>query len=177
MNKKFHRENWIEEHAGASDFTARGKAWNDLWHIKVPTKLRVFLWRLAQHSMPSMDVLHHRNMATTHLCALCGCADSWRHALFYCTMSRCIWSLSEVSLVERVSMNTDTNARNWLFAMHDQLPQRDFVPLVVTLWSVWKARRKPIYEGIFESPDSTHQFIKAYLRELDTLEETGNKPP
>ena len=70
MNKKIHRENWIEEHAGASDFTARGKAWNDLWHIKVPTKLRVFLWRLAQHSMPSMDVLHHRNMSTTHLCAL-----------------------------------------------------------------------------------------------------------
>ena len=74
-------------------------------------------------------------------------------------------------------MNTDTNARNWLFAMHDHLPQREFVLLVVTLWSVWKARRKAIYEGIFESQDSTHQFIKAYLRDLDTLEETGSKPP
>ncbi|XP_040245695.1 uncharacterized protein [Aegilops tauschii subsp. strangulata] len=177
MNKKYHRENWIDENAGASDLSASGKAWKDLWHTKVPAKLRVFLWRLAQHSMPSMDVLHHRHMSTTHLCALCGCADSWRHALFDCTMSRCIWSLSEASLVEQVSMNTDTNARNWLFAMHDHLPQKEFVVLAVTLWSVWKARRKAIYEGIFQSPDSTHQFIQAYLRDLDTLEETGSKPP
>ena len=91
MDTKYHRENWIDQNAGASDLSASSKVWTDLWHTKVPAKLRVFLWGLVQHSMPSMDVLHHRNMSTTYLCVLCGCADLWRHALFDCKMSRCIY--------------------------------------------------------------------------------------
>jgi hypothetical protein len=37
--------------------------WSSLWQVKVPSKLRFFLWRLARHSLASADVFHHRNMA------------------------------------------------------------------------------------------------------------------
>ena len=48
-------------------------------------KLRVFLWRLARHSLLSADVLHHRNMVDHSRCTLCGVADSWRHSLLSAT--------------------------------------------------------------------------------------------
>jgi hypothetical protein len=35
-----------------------------LWGIKVPSKVRVFLWRLARCSLPSKDVLLHRMIGT-----------------------------------------------------------------------------------------------------------------
>jgi hypothetical protein len=38
-----------------------------------------FFWRLAKESLPTADVLHHRNMKTHDLCTLCGGSDSWRH--------------------------------------------------------------------------------------------------
>jgi hypothetical protein len=44
--------------------------------LMVPSKVRVFLWRLARHSLPSADVLHHRNMVDHGRCALCGAPDS-----------------------------------------------------------------------------------------------------
>ena len=43
MNTKEHRENWMDVNAGTSAMSMTSKAWTDLWHIRVPSKLRVFL--------------------------------------------------------------------------------------------------------------------------------------
>lgn len=77
------RENGANGNVGSTGAQGapEGKAWTSLWHTKVPSNIKVFLWKLARNSMPSMDVLHHRHMATTRLCALCGQNDSWRHAI------------------------------------------------------------------------------------------------
>lgn len=43
------------------------------------------------------------------------------------TMSRFIWSLSDEGLVEQMSLNQDTNAKNWIFSMHDALSHGEFL--------------------------------------------------
>lgn len=141
-----------------------------MWKIKVPSKLEVFLWRLAQHSIPTSHILHHRHMYDVVPCVLCGVEDSWRHVLMGCTMARCVWSLTDGSLVEHVCPNLDTNAKNWIFGLHDSLSEPWFVRLAVTLWAIWGARRKAIYENIFQSPLSTHHFIGAFLDDLQVIE-------
>ena len=85
---KLEREAWMEESESTSHTSARQGGWDDIWSLQVPTKLKIFLWRLAQHSMPSQDLLHHRNMAITTACILCGAHDSWRHALLSCPVSK-----------------------------------------------------------------------------------------
>ena len=70
-------------------------------------------------------------------------------------------------------MNDENNARNWLFNLHDVLSQEEYTVLVVTLWAIWRARRKAIYEDVFQSPQATNQFIKAYLRDLQVIQEPG----
>ena len=42
------RTDWIEHNAGMSDVRADQKDWTDLWGVKVSSKVRVFLWRLAK---------------------------------------------------------------------------------------------------------------------------------
>ena len=69
--------------------------------------------------------------------------------LFWNTNSRCIWALSDQYLVKQISLNDETNARNWLFNLHDTLSQEEYTVLVVTLWAIWRARRKAIYEDVF----------------------------
>ena len=39
--------------------------------------------------------------------------------------------------------------------------------LVVTMWSIWHARRKVIHEDIFQSPLSTHSFIERFIADLE----------
>ena len=95
-------EAWLDATAGCSDTLGLQKSWTSLWHVQVPAKLKVFLWRLAQHSLPTTDLLHHRNISTTRACAICGAEDSWRHSLIDYMMARCVWSLSNEEMVEHM---------------------------------------------------------------------------
>jgi hypothetical protein len=170
VNTKINRENYFEGNVGSSNVEADKKSWCSLWKTVVPSKIKVFLWRLAQHSLLTTDILDHRNMATHSNCSLCGCVNSWRHSLLECNMARSVWALSNEEMVERITMNENPDARQWLFYMIDSMPHDQFVKTAVTLWAIWTTRRKAIHEEIFQSPVSTFGFINQFLSELQSLE-------
>jgi hypothetical protein len=87
------RSNWLDERASGSHQQMEEKAWKNLWKVHVPSKLRVFLWRLAHQSLPTGDVRHRRHMSDSSSCSVCGADDSWRHSLLECTMSRGAYGL------------------------------------------------------------------------------------
>lgn len=64
-------------------------------------------------------------------------------------------------------MMREENAKLWLFTMRDSLSHADFTKVIVTLWAIWHAHRKAMYEQIFQSPLSTHLFVKHFISELD----------
>ena len=75
VETKKRREDWLDGVAANSNTDQRQKQWTSIWKIQVPSKLKVFLWRLARHSLPTGSVRHHRNMAPTACCGICGSAD------------------------------------------------------------------------------------------------------
>jgi hypothetical protein len=143
------RTDWIEHNAGMYDVRADQKDWTNLWAVKVPSNVRVFLWRLAKQSIPTGDVRHHRNMAPNNSCSICGCQDSWKHALLECNMAKCVWVLQREEILEVISQAQHDDARGWLHEAITALSQEDLVRLVVTMWSIWHTRRKVIHEDIF----------------------------
>lgn len=168
------REAWLESTAGSSSTSSEEGAWKKLWKTQVSGKVRMFLWRLSKHSIPTNDVRAHRHMSDSSACGLCGAQDSWRHSLIECSMSRCRWSLMDVEITENLAAITEPNAKQWLFTLMETMSHELFVRLSVTLWAIWAARRKAIHEGIFQSPHSTHGFITSFIDELDILKV---KPP
>lgn len=115
------REAWLYEQGGSSHSDANSKGWSQLWGVKVPSKLKFFLWRLAHHSIPTTALLNHCNMSSISSCALCRAEDTWRHALLNCTVSRSTWALSSEAILDGLSSNTNDNAKAWLFSMHEAL--------------------------------------------------------
>lgn len=170
LKTKISCEAWLEEREDPSNSEAESKGWLSLWKTTVPPKLRFFAWRLAQHSLPTGDVLLHRNMSSSCLCPLCGAPDNWRHSLLECSASRCVWALSNAELVEHMTMTTETDAKLWRFAMSDSLPPEQFILMTVTLWAIWSVRRKVIHEDIFQTPFGTDRFIKSYLADIEFLQ-------
>lgn len=139
------------------------------WSLMVPSKIRVFLWRLARHSLPTTDILNKRNMATRDACPLCGSPDSWCHALVSCTAARCTWALSDPVLVAKMAENTEPREKNWIFQLNEVLEHKLYTKMVVTLWAIWYARRQAIHEGIFQSPMHTSSFVGSYINELEQI--------
>jgi hypothetical protein len=64
------REDWLDEDAASSSDDS--KLWTKLWKISVQSKIRHFLWRLMQHSLPTGDVRQRCNVAVSAACSMCG---------------------------------------------------------------------------------------------------------
>jgi hypothetical protein len=96
------REAWLEGCASSSNRIVEEKQWSSLWKTRVPSKVKLFTWRLAKQSLPTNDIRNHRGMADDDRCQLCGTANSWRHALLDCTMSRCVWALADPEVTEHL---------------------------------------------------------------------------
>ena len=93
---KQQRTDWLEHTEGHSRADADRRSWSRLWGAAVPSKVRVFAWRLAKSSIPTGEVRKHRSMADSAKCAICRAAvDTWRHSLFDCRMARCVWTLTD----------------------------------------------------------------------------------
>ncbi|XP_073355645.1 uncharacterized protein [Aegilops tauschii subsp. strangulata] len=108
-------------------------------------------------------------MADSAACKICGAPDSWTHTMLECTMARCIWSLADEDLVQEMSQHSNSNPRDWLFAMNEALTADMFMCMAVTIWAIWTAKRKFVYEDIHQSPLCTHLFIQSYLADIHTL--------
>jgi hypothetical protein len=114
----------IETKKGREDYGVRANSntekckqqWTSLWIIQVPSKLKVFLWRLARLSLPTAATRHPRNMADSPWCGLCGATvDTWRHALhspgmFYGYISA-FGVLCDDQLTEHVTMTREKDAK------------------------------------------------------------------
>ena len=137
----------------------------------------MFTWRLARHSLPTSDVLHRRNMSSSHVCALCGADDNWRHSLLDYNYARCVWALSNEDMVQHMCMHRDDQAKRWLFLMSESLPPEEFTTMIVTLWAIWAARRKIIHEGIYKTPLATHGFVTSYLADLKHIQKPIERSP
>ena len=92
-----------------------------IWHLKVPSELKMFVWRLARQSMLTGTVLKHHHMATKDTCLFCRSVDTWKHALISCPMAASVWALAPEELVEKLIEHQQESAKYWLFALHENL--------------------------------------------------------
>lgn len=152
-------------------------SWTLLWGAPVPSKVRVFAWRLSKTSIPTGAVRHHRSMADSAECSICHAANNtWRHSLFNCRMARCVWALADEELTETIISNRTDDAKLWMLWLVDTLPSAELARLLDTMWAIWWARCRAIHDNQYQSPLSTHVFINNFLAELEMIPEKKAKP-
>ena len=93
---------WVDGQPRKYDYKSEERECKSLLQVQVPSKIRLFLWRLARQSIPFGDVLHHRNMAASSSCAICGLEDSWKHSLLECNMTKCVWALEKDEITDLI---------------------------------------------------------------------------
>uniref|UniRef100_A0A0A9CJ82 Uncharacterized protein n=1 Tax=Arundo donax TaxID=35708 RepID=A0A0A9CJ82_ARUDO len=138
---------------------------------KIAVKNQCFLLAPCFTLIPTGCVKKYRKMAATSECNLCGAdEDTWEHALLRCTMSRCIWAQLDEEVTKLIATVHFSDPKHWASFMCSNIPQVDGVRILVTCWPIWHARRKAIYDEIFQSPLATMAMVNRLLEELEIVE-------
>ena len=87
----------------ASSSTGSGGSglWKGIWKLKVPGKLKHFLWKACTDSLPTKTNLLKRKIIAEPTCHLYGrCSEDVKHALWECEAVKIVWD-REFSWVNR----------------------------------------------------------------------------
>ena len=171
IETKKNREDYFESCGNCSDVQRIQKEWKHLWRMKMPSKIKVFCWRLAHNSLPTGTVLKNKNLANTSNCKICGAEeDTWIHSLLQCNISKCVWALMDEDLLDLLASLRFSDPKYWVSYMCCNIPQADGIRILVTCWAIWYARRKAIHEGIFKSPFSIMIMINRLIEEFEFVQ-------
>ena len=69
-----------------------GLVWKKIWKMRVPNKIRHFIWRAAKDSLPTKQNLKARHIPIDEVCDGCGeHTESTVHCLWLCDQVRSVW--------------------------------------------------------------------------------------
>lgn len=103
--------------ASSSSLEGLVKWWKDVWHLQLPSKIKIFFWKLCLDRLPTGDNLIQRGVDLSNYCVFCGKKEEDLYHLFW----NYKWSKTQ---------RLKSKLLNW----------SDFKELVVFLWGIWKRR-------------------------------------
>lgn len=78
----------------SSSSSPMNRIWNNLWKLKVPTKIKHFCWKALKESLPNNANLHHKGINISTQCPICNFhLETTYHYLFECNRAREVWKL------------------------------------------------------------------------------------
>jgi ribonuclease HI len=74
--------------------SATNPVWKIIWKLKVPAKVKIFIWRSLHGIIPVKCVLVNRHIGTSGECPICHQgAEDIRHLLFTCSTAADLWAI------------------------------------------------------------------------------------
>lgn len=139
-----------------------------MWKIKVPNKMKFFMWTALHEKILRNAERKRRNLTTNGECDTChGKEESMAHILRDCSHNEDVWT----ALVRRDRWRKwrQTNPRQWLvqnIMEKDQPATNCEWPrmFVITSWWLWRWRNGRVFNS--ESVE-THRKIIAQIREAE----------
>jgi hypothetical protein len=66
--------------------------WNNIWKLKVPGKVQIFIWRALHGALPGRAILANRHVMVSGQCPIYQAgAEDIRHIMFTCGRARAVW--------------------------------------------------------------------------------------
>lgn len=135
--------------APAASCSAQPKAWNILWHCKLPPKVCFFAWQLCHNALATGVNLHRRQIKRTACCMRCSDPiKSDIHIFFMCPYAKAAWQTYPSSPFQYFKQST-----SWLHFFHTivELHQDSYTELskiIICLWGLWRARNDWIFSRV-----------------------------
>lgn len=108
--------------------------WNTLWKLRVPPKIKFFLWRCLVNVLPTNVALVRRHVDISPMCPRCNLHnETVNHVFFECIYAEDVWHSSEWRA--RISQGADLD--QVLTILFTNGVAKEAGRLCCLLWSIW----------------------------------------
>ncbi|GAU18899.1 hypothetical protein TSUD_228890 [Trifolium subterraneum] len=110
-------------------------SWSWIWKITGPEKLKILFWLACHEAVPTLAMLHHRNIASSPICPRCSNHnETFLHCVRDCIHSKTVWDQLGFT---NSSFFDSTMAHEWL--KHSYFSPRRLL-FLAGVWWIWRHR-------------------------------------
>uniref|UniRef100_A0A803PD49 Reverse transcriptase zinc-binding domain-containing protein n=1 Tax=Cannabis sativa TaxID=3483 RepID=A0A803PD49_CANSA len=122
--------------------------WRKLWRLKIPPKIKHFVWKLVYGWLPTNSTLATRHVMCSDICTRCSkeTHESIFHALWECKASHTVWKLYGLKLEVKRIGHEDELA--FLMRLAKLSNKERFEFFLVVTWSIWNNRKATVHGGV-----------------------------
>jgi hypothetical protein len=125
---------------------------NLIWTLKLPLKIKVFMWYLYKCVILTKDNLARRQWQGDTKCCFYSSEESIQHLLFDCHYTKFLWRIIHVSF----NLNPPNSVHNlftsWLDGLNRKMKSQILVGASAICWALWLTRNNIVFDNVIAPP-------------------------
>lgn len=136
----------------------RSDMWKQIWALKVPNTVKIFLWKASHNLLPTKQNMFVRGIVEDSFCPYCKIyEESTLHALWCCPGAQDVWD-SGSALFQKCPTDVYNVTDLLEFLMHRL--DMDNLSLMATLARrIWLRRNHLVFEGMYTPPNVVYEDV------------------
>lgn len=148
--------------------------WKKIWKAKVPSKVRVFAWKIVRNGLPTRANKKHRHLDQECCCQLCGCPEEdCFHAVIACPHARALRTELRKWLVLPAEEHIQHSGPDWLLMILDRYDDHTNSNFLMLIWRCWMVGNGVLKAGEGISIAGSVAFLTRYAAELCQIRQQG----
>ena len=123
-----------------------------IWKMKVPLKIKIFMWFVYKKVILTKDNLAKRNWNGCTKCVFCGMEETIHHLFITCPFARIIWMIVQFAFNIAPPTNITNMFGNWLNEIDKVTKTQIRVGFCAIVWAIWNCRN----DVVFNKRTNTH---------------------
>ncbi|RYR17605.1 hypothetical protein Ahy_B03g062308 [Arachis hypogaea] len=131
------------DNGNPSTSDARRELWKEIWKMKIPAKIKSFLWKAAHDIVPVNSNLFKKRIAGSPICQICNKeVETTEHALLLCEWTRAAWFGADCQCIPTIE--TVTEFGDWFMTIIQKIKSVGGRRKIEE--SIWKTRNQKVYQ-------------------------------
>jgi hypothetical protein len=151
--------------SSSSSTDAVSSLWKNIWSLKLPSKVKIFTWRLCHNSLPTRMNIKRKRVELDTVCPMCNRADEdGGHLFLKCKKVKPLWRcllLEDIRLLLQSAPNPMV-----MMDMLCALPKDKQTLTIILMWDWWSTRNKLNAEDQERSLEEVCHIIQKHVLEF-----------
>ena len=118
-----------------------------LWKVKIPLKIKIFMWFLNSKVLLTKDNLAKRRWTGSQKCCFCDTNETVHHLFLACPFAKIVWRMIYFAYNIPPPANINNMFGNWLNRVPKNDKNKIRIGISAICWTIWRTRNDIVFNN------------------------------